>query len=104
MLFHSVLRLVSSCAKLVGQEINSAGQSGSSFSLVHRIKLRRAAVVVQNLGIVAWMIEQSGLAQDQRAIRGGRLENNQTTSQNDLSITTDEEHAIASKPHGDARV
>ena len=97
-LFRSVLRLIFSCIEFVAREIDSAERSSSGYSRRDREKLRDTAHRLRVLGILAWIIDQSSLGQDQKAIRGGRSGNIREKPAKELLLTNDEEQAIKLKP------
>jgi hypothetical protein len=103
-LFIEVLHLITSCTELVACEIDCAQLCSGKFSRADQDKLKRTAKGLVAIGLLARIIGQSSRLQEQRPIRGGRFVNTGAGSEKDLSITRDEEHAIAPKPDGGALV
>jgi len=103
-LFHTVLHLIASCTGFVAREIDCAQLESGGFSRADRDKLKRTALGLLVLGLLARIIGQDTRLQEQRSIRDGRSVNIGSGTEKDLSIAEDEEHAIASQPDGGALV
>jgi hypothetical protein len=103
-LFGAVLHMITSCTAFVAREIHYAQQDSGGLSRADQHKLKHTVEGLLVLGLLTRIIGQSSRLQEQRPIRGGRSVNIGAGTEKDLSITPDEEHAIAPKPDGGALV
>src|SRR5918993_3981229 len=94
-LFSAVLYLITSCTEVVAREIDYARVGSDTFSCADRKRLKPTARGLAFLGLLARIINHAAVETEQRPIRGGRSVNIGAGTEKDLSITREEEHAIA---------